>query len=1096
VTASPTTTTAYTVTGTAANGCFNTANATIVVTPSPDGGIISQPVTIVCANNNSGTLSLSGHGGVIVRWESSTNAGASWTQIANTTNTLTYANLGQTTLYRVLIESGDCSAYSATAVVSVIPLIIPTAVANPSLICIGDSSTLSAIASGFPGSWSGVEDFNNASLDNSGGWTATANGGPHNIEASADNELNTPFNLTNPKDFNGVTYNSGDPKFAIAAGLFNSTMETPAFSTVGMSSAIFSFQHAFNLNAGAVVKVEISIDGGATYQSVPLFQAVGAATLGTPNLGFVTTNLDLSNYLGQSNLKIRFNYQGSTGSNWAIDNAGLQLPPVPLTYAWTLTNPAGVPSPYYLNATDQATVKAGPPSPGTYVYSVSTTYGICPGGSADVTVIVRPTPTATISGGTTACQNGSAPVITFTNPQAYAITITYNINGGSNLTINVPANGTATVAAPTGAAGTFVYNLVSVAYQTGSSCSSPISGLATVTVLPTPNVTISGTSSVCLNDAGQVITFTNPTSLPVTVTYNINSGANTTIDILANSTATITVPTTTAGTFTYSLVSVAYQPAPLCSRQVTGSATVTVNSIPTCTITGPNAVFAGSPNNIYTTTILPAGGNVTYSWSISGNGIITGPSNGSSVTVSAGATGSYTLTSTVTRDGCPTTCSITVTVNAPTAVLSGSTIVCVGSSATLSVAFTGNAPWSFTYTDGVTPVTITDINVTPYTFTVSPTATTTYSLVSMNDANGPGTVSGTATVTVSPQPVCSISGSDNVCPSSTNIYSAPPGITNYSWSISGNAIISGSTSGQNVSVIAGAACGPYTLTLLTTNNTGCSTTCSQTFNAIDNINPVITLTASTNPGCNPTNAQIAAAFGTASVTDNCSTGLTATFTDGAETGTGCARSITRTWTVTDACGNTGTQTQTITFTRDTEAPVITVTASTAVACNPTAAQIAAAFGTASVADNCSTGLTATFTDGAETGTGCARSITRTWTATDACGNSGTQTQTITFTRDTEAPVINCSPAVLCVISSNNYAIPLLTATDNCGSALTITYQVTGATTRSGTGTDAGGIFNLGISNITWTVTDVCGNTSTCATTVTINPKPSPIIYHN
>jgi hypothetical protein len=179
----PAVTPIITVTGTVANGCSNTANATIVVTPSPDGGIISQPVTIVCANNNSGTLSLSGHGGVIVRWESSTNAGASWTQIANTTNTLTYANLGQTTLYRVLIESGDCSAYSAPAVVSVIPLIIPTAVANPSLICIGDSSTLSAIASGFPGSWSGVEDFNNASLDNSGGWTATANGGPHNIEA-------------------------------------------------------------------------------------------------------------------------------------------------------------------------------------------------------------------------------------------------------------------------------------------------------------------------------------------------------------------------------------------------------------------------------------------------------------------------------------------------------------------------------------------------------------------------------------------------------------------------------------------------------------------------------------------------------------------------------------------------------------------------------------------------------------------------------------------------------------------------------------------------------------------------------------------------
>src|SRR5688500_19962685 len=112
--------------------------------------------------------------------------------------------------------------------------------------------------------------------------------------------------------------------------------------------------------------------------------------------------------------------------------------------------------------------------------------------------------------------------------------------------------------------------------------------------------------------------------------------------------------------------------------------------------------------------------------------------------------------------------------------------------------------------------------------------------------------------------------------------------------------------------------------------------------------------------------------GTASVTDNCSTGLTATFSDGPEVaGTGCSVSVTRTWTVTDACGNVGTQTQTITFTRDTEKPVITVTASTAIVCNPTSAPITGAFGTASVTDNCSTGLTATFSDGAEVpGTGC------------------------------------------------------------------------------------------------------------------------------
>jgi hypothetical protein len=56
-----------------------------------------------------------------------------------------------------------------------------------------------------------------------------------------------------------------------------------------------------------------------------------------------------------------------------------------------------------------------------------------------------------------------------------------------------------------------------------------------------------------------------------------------------------------------------------------------------------------------------------------------------------------------------------------------------------------------------------------------------------------------------------------------------------------------------------------------------------------------------------------------------------------------------------------------------------------------------------VADNCTTGLTATFTDGAESGTSCARTIIRTWSAVDACGNTGTVQQTITYTRDVTAP---------------------------------------------------------------------------------------------
>ena len=135
------------------------------------------------------------------------------------------------------------------------------------------------------------------------------------------------------------------------------------------------------------------------------------------------------------------------------------------------------------------------------------------------------------------------------------------------------ANTSATVAAPTGTEGTFDYNLVSVAYQSGPGCSNAISGTATVTVNPTPIASISGTTTVCQSfSPAPFVTFTNPQALPVTITYNINGASTTTINVGSSTSATIAAPTGTAGIFNYNLISVAYQAGPACSNIISGTA--------------------------------------------------------------------------------------------------------------------------------------------------------------------------------------------------------------------------------------------------------------------------------------------------------------------------------------------------------------------------------------------------------------------------------------------------------------------------------------------------------------------------------------------
>ncbi|UPT71162.1 MAG: hypothetical protein M0D53_01745 [Flavobacterium sp. JAD_PAG50586_2] len=142
----------------------------------------------------------------------------------------------------------------------------------------------------------------------------------------------------------------------------------------------------------------------------------------------------------------------------------------------------------------------------------------------------------------------------------------------------------------------------------------------TLTVKPLPTATISGTRTVCKDDASPNITFTGADgTAPYTFVYSTDGGATTiTTGPSTGNTLTIPVSTATAGVFTYTLISVEDSGPPACSQNQSGTATVTVNPLPTATISGTISVCKDAPSpNI---TFTGANGTAPYTFVYSTDG--------------------------------------------------------------------------------------------------------------------------------------------------------------------------------------------------------------------------------------------------------------------------------------------------------------------------------------------------------------------------------------------------------------------------------------------------------------------------------------------
>ncbi|MCA1750385.1 MAG: HYR domain-containing protein, partial [Flavobacteriales bacterium] len=282
------------------------------------------------------------------------------------------------------------------------------------------------------------------------------------------------------------------------------------------------------------------------------------------------------------------------------------------------------------------------------------------------------------------------------------------------------------------------------------------------------------------------------------------------------------------------------------------------------------------------------------------------------------------------------------------------------------------------------------------------------------------------------------------------------------------------------------AVGTTTVTYEATDDAGNTATCSFEVTLTENVAPEITcpddITVNNDPGECAATVTYTAPVGT----DNCP-GAVTTLTEGPASGAEFPEGTTTvTYTVTDLSGNEASCSFTVTVI-DAENPVFACPEPITLEANDGACGTEAVFDIPTATDNCDDTLTPVQVSGPAPGdfiaVGNAEAV---FEVTDAAGNTAECIISIEVI-DNENPVITCPDDLLIDAEAGDcdavvvYDIP--TATDNCD----IDDVVLSA------GIESGGTFPSGETTVTYTATDVNGNSAECSFTVTVVGALPPVI---
>gem|GEM_PF-3020839 len=285
------------------------------------------------------------------------------------------------------------------------------------------------------------------------------------------------------------------------------------------------------------------------------------------------------------------------------------------------------------------------------------------------------------------------------------------------------------------------------------------------------------------------------------------------------------------------------------------------------------------------------------------------------------------------------------------------------------------------------------------------------------------------------------------------------------------------------------------------------TMCNDTFKCIkqvivaDSIYPVLRCPSDVTIQCTVPAAAITFAQYTAQgglATDNCAINpASISSIDSPAVGT-CPKTVVRTYFVSDQSGNASSCQQNITL-NDTTPPVITDPSDITAGTDPGVCQAIVNLLNPIVTDNCNAGTTLVRNPSGNVFQSGVTIVT--WTATDACGNTSTQTQNITVVDD-EAPNINCKgPLDLNLSYGDNYKTALsllLSYSDNCQLPLIVKARRMDVVCAPN-GDQWLDTVRFCCADVNLTrqvivrVTDAAGNSNTCMVAITVKDKLAPVL---